>query len=77
MHVFDEMQFVSHCYTVVSYHAIFRHSIHKQSAVYLSSARVAFLFFFFFFFARYVNSVPRLLLRNGMRSFLGHFDFHY
>ena len=54
MHVFDEMQIVSHCYTVVSYQAIFKHSIHKKSAVYHSSARVAFLFclvvFFFFFF---------------------------
>ena len=34
MHVFDEMQFVSqfvsHCYTVVSYQAIFRHSICKK-----------------------------------------------
>ena len=47
MHVFDEMQFVSHCNTVVSYQAIFRHSIHKKSAVYLSSARVAFFLFFF------------------------------
>ena len=54
MHLFDEMQFVWHCYTVVSYQMIFRHSMHKKSAVYLSSARVA-------FFARYVNSIPRLL----------------
>ena len=56
---FDEMQFVSHCYTVVSYQAIFRHSVYKQSAVYLSSERLFFflllllfffLFLFFFFF---------------------------
>ena len=42
MHVFDRMEFVSHCYTVVSYQTIFRHSMHtKKSAVYLSSARLA------------------------------------
>ena len=55
MHVFDEMQFVSHCYTVVSYQTIFRHSIYTKN---LSSARVAgfFLFvcFFFFFFFCFV-----------------------
>ena len=38
MHVFREMQFVSHCYTVVSCQPIFRHSIYKNSAVYLSGA---------------------------------------
>ena len=53
MHVFDEMQFVSHCYTVVSYQAIFRHSMYKNPAVYFSSASVG-------FFARYEKSVPRL-----------------
>ena len=40
MHVFREMQFVSHCYTVVSCPPILRHSIYKNSAVYLSGARV-------------------------------------
>ena len=33
---FVEMQFISNCYTVVSYYAMFRHSIYKNSAVYLS-----------------------------------------
>ena len=42
MHVFREMQFVSHCYTVVSCQPILRHSIYKNSAVYLSGARVRF-----------------------------------
>ena len=42
MHVFREMQFVSHCYTVVSCQPIFRHSVYKNSAVYLSGARVRF-----------------------------------
>ena len=42
MHVFREMQFVSHCYTVVSCQPISRHSVYKISAVYLSGARVRF-----------------------------------
>ena len=40
MHVFREMQFVSHCYTVVSCQPISRHSVYKISAVYPSGARV-------------------------------------
>ena len=44
MHVFRKMQFVSHCYTVVSCQPIFRHSVYKISAVYLSGARVRFFF---------------------------------
>ena len=36
MHVFREMQFVSYCYTVVSCQPILRHSVCKNSAVYLS-----------------------------------------
>ena len=40
MHVFSKMQFVSHCYTVVSCSPIFRHSIYKNSAVYLSGAKI-------------------------------------
>ena len=42
MHVFREMQFVSHCYTVVSCQPILSHSIYKNSVVYLSGARVRF-----------------------------------
>ena len=36
---FREMQFWSHCCTVVSYRAIFRLSIYKIPAVYLSGAK--------------------------------------
>ena len=42
MHIFDEMQFLSHCYTVVSYQAVFRYSIDNKSTLYLFSARIAF-----------------------------------
>ena len=42
MHVFREMQFVSHCYTVVSCQPMLRHSVCKKSEVYLSGARVRF-----------------------------------
>ena len=42
MQDFREMQFVSHCYTVVSCQLILRHSVYKNSAVYLSGARVRF-----------------------------------
>ena len=34
-----EMQFWSHCYTVVSYQALFRLSVYKIPAVYLSGAK--------------------------------------
>ena len=44
MHVFREMKFVSHCYTVVLCQPILRHSVYKNSAVYLSGARVRFFF---------------------------------
>ena len=36
---FFEMQFWSHCYTVVSYQALFRLSVYKIPAVYLSGAK--------------------------------------
>ena len=36
---FREMQFWSHCYTVVSYQALFRLSVYKIQAVYLSGAK--------------------------------------
>ena len=36
---FHEMQFWSHCYTVVSYSAHFRLSVYKIPAVYLSGAK--------------------------------------
>ena len=44
MQVFREMQFVSHCYTVVSCQPILKHSVYKNSAVYLSGARVRVFF---------------------------------
>ena len=34
------MQFWSHCYTVVSYQALFRLSVYKIPAVYLSGAKI-------------------------------------
>ena len=37
--LFSEMQFWSHCYTVVSYQALFRLSVYKIPAVYLSGAK--------------------------------------
>ena len=37
---FREMQFWSHCYTVVSYQALFRLSVYKIPAVYLSGAKI-------------------------------------
>ena len=37
---FCEMQFWSHCYTVVSYQALFRLSVCKIPAVYLSGAKM-------------------------------------
>ena len=56
MHVFREMQFVwPHCYTVVSCQPILGHSVYKNSAVYLSGARVR-------FFERYAIWVPRLII---------------
>ena len=36
---FREMQFWSHCYTVLSYQALFRLSVYKIPAVYLSGAK--------------------------------------
>ena len=36
---FHEMQFWPHCYTVVSYQALFRLSVYKSPAVYLSGAK--------------------------------------
>ena len=36
---FREMQFWSHCYTVVSYQALFRLSVYKIPATYLSGAK--------------------------------------
>ena len=37
--IFREMQFWSHCYTVVSYQALFRLLVYKIPAVYLSGAK--------------------------------------
>ena len=37
---FREMQFWSHCYTVVSYQALYRLSVYKIPAVYLSGAKM-------------------------------------
>ena len=36
---FREMQFWAHCYTVVSYQALFRLSVNKIPAIYLSGAK--------------------------------------
>ena len=36
---FCKMQFLSHCYTVVSYQALFRLSVYKIPTVYLSGAK--------------------------------------
>ena len=52
---FCETQFWSHCYTVVSYQALFRLSVYKIPAVYLSGAKKC-------VFARYATLVPRLLV---------------
>ena len=40
MHFFLELQFASNCYTVVSYQALFSLSVYKNSAVYLSGAKI-------------------------------------
>ena len=53
MHFFREMQFASHCYTLVSCQAPSRLSVYKNSVVYLSGARVI-------FFSQYAFWVPRL-----------------
>ena len=36
---FREMQFWLHCYTVISYQALFRLSVYKNPAIYLSGAK--------------------------------------
>ena len=55
--LFREMQFWSHCHTVVSYQALFRLSVYKIPAVYLSGAKMC-------VFARYATLVPRLVKIN-------------
>ena len=50
---FREMQFCSHCYTVVSYQALFRLSVCKIPAVKFSGAKMC-------VFARSATLVPRL-----------------
>ena len=40
VHIFRDMPFVSHCYTVLSCQPIFRHSIYKNSAVYHLGANI-------------------------------------
>ena len=54
---FREIQFWSHCYTVVLYQALFRLSVYKIPAVYLSGAKMC-------VFARYTTLVPRLICTN-------------
>ena len=61
MQVFREMQFVAHCYTAVSCQPILMHSVYKNSAVYLSGARVR-------FFNRYAIWVPRLYRYHKLRK---------
>ena len=58
---FSEMQFWSHCYTVVSYQALFRLSLYKILAVYLSGAKMC-------VFARYATLVPRLISRVFVKT---------
>ena len=45
---FGKMQFWSHCFTVVSYQALFRLSVYKSPTVYLSGAKMC-------VFARYAT----------------------
>ena len=52
---FSEMQFWSHRYTVVSYQALFRLSVYKIPAVYLSGAKKMCVF------AWYATLVPQLI----------------
>ena len=54
MHCFIEMQFAAYFYTVVSYQALFRLSVYKNSTVSKSVQ-------FFGHFVRYAISVPQLL----------------
>ena len=51
--VFCKMQFWLHCYTEVSYQALFRLSVYKIPTVYLSGAKKC-------VFARYATLAPRL-----------------
>ena len=60
---FPEMQFWSHCYTVVSYQALFRLSVYKIPAVYLSGAKNV-------CFARYATLVPLLIVKMQNRCSL-------
>ena len=55
---FREMQFWSHCYTMVSYQALFRLSVYKITAIYLSGAKMC-------VFARYATLVPRLTVSKS------------
>ena len=58
---FREMQFWSHCYTVVSYQALSRLSVYKMQAVYLLGAKNVCLKKMCVF-ARYATLVPRLFI---------------
>ena len=53
--IFREMQFWLHCFTVVSYHALFRLSVCKIPAVYIFRVQKMCVF------ARYATLVPRLI----------------
>ena len=57
---FREVQFLSHCYAVVSYQAQFRLSVLKIPAVYLSGAKMC-------VFALFAILVPRLLWRTNQK----------
>ena len=61
---FREMQFWSHCYTVVSYQALFRLSVYKIPAVYLSGAKNVFLHDTRLWFPDYLSVFQALFKAN-------------
>ena len=65
---FPEMQFWSHCYTVVSYQALFRLSVYKIPAVYLWVQKMC-------VFARYATLVPRLISNDNYASLFWNFSY--
>ena len=71
MHVFRELQFVSHCHTVVSCQQISRHSIYKNSAAYLSGAIFCVLHDTRFMFPDYYmlrkKSVKQKIKNDGLK----------
>ena len=76
----DEMQFVSHCYTVVSYQAISRHSIHSCISFQCNGCVFCFVLFFFLllFFCCFLFFcfVVCFCFFFGGGGFFGFFRFH-